>query len=104
MAKMIVIYNTPKDVEAFDRHYFGTHVPLAKKLKGLIKYEVSEGPVIGFGGVADTHRIGILQFESLADIQATFATEAGQACAKDRAIYAPNDSDFQMFLLDEKEV
>jgi uncharacterized protein (TIGR02118 family) len=104
MAKMIVIYNTPKDVEAFDKHYFGTHIPLAKKLPGLIKYEVSEGPIIGFGGVAPTYRIGVLQFESLAAIQATFGTEIGQACAEDRAIYAPNDEDFQMYLLDEKEV
>ena len=28
MARMVVIYRTPKNVEAFDRHYFGIHVPL----------------------------------------------------------------------------
>jgi uncharacterized protein (TIGR02118 family) len=101
---MIVIYKTPKDIKAFDEHYFGTHVPLAKKLKGLIKYEVSEGPIIRFGSAPDTYRIGVLQFESLAALQATFGTEIGQACAKDRAVYAPNDEDFQMYLLEEKEV
>ena len=34
MARMVVIYWTPKDVEAFDRHYFEIHVPLAKKDSG----------------------------------------------------------------------
>jgi uncharacterized protein (TIGR02118 family) len=39
MARMVVIYRTPKNVEAFDRHYFEIHVPLAKKIPGLRKYE-----------------------------------------------------------------
>ena len=34
MARMVVIYRTPKNVEAFDRHYFEIHVPLAKKIPG----------------------------------------------------------------------
>ena len=45
MARMLVIYRTPKNVEAFDRHYFEIHVPLAKKIPGLRKYEVSDGPI-----------------------------------------------------------
>jgi len=43
MARMVVIYRTPQNVEAFDRHYFQIHVPLAKKIPGLRKYEVSDG-------------------------------------------------------------
>jgi uncharacterized protein (TIGR02118 family) len=42
---MVVIYRTPKNVEAFDRHYFEIHVPLAKKIPGLRKYEVSDGRI-----------------------------------------------------------
>ena len=37
MARMVVIYKMPKDVKAFERHYFEKHVPLAKKLPGLRK-------------------------------------------------------------------
>jgi len=44
MARMVVIYRTPKDVEAFDRHYFEIHVPLAWKIPGLRKYEISDAP------------------------------------------------------------
>jgi uncharacterized protein (TIGR02118 family) len=28
-ARMVVIYNTPKDTVAFDKHYHEVHVPLA---------------------------------------------------------------------------
>lgn len=45
MADMTVLYRTPKDIEAFDKHYFETHVPLAKKPPGLRSYEVSKGPI-----------------------------------------------------------
>jgi uncharacterized protein (TIGR02118 family) len=99
---MIVIYKTPKDVEAFNKHYFEVHIPLAKKLPGLKKYEVSQGPVIDLGGATDTYLVGTLEFDSLAAIQTAFATDIGQACRKDREIFAPNDSDFQMFLFDDK--
>src|SRR3954447_15394544 len=45
MAQLVVLYKTPKSTDAFDRYYFATHVPLAKKLPGLKKYDVSKGPV-----------------------------------------------------------
>ena len=32
MARMVVVYRTPADVAAFERHYFTTHVPLTKQL------------------------------------------------------------------------
>ena len=42
MARMVVVYKTPEDIKAFNRHYFEKHVPIAKKRPGLRKYEVSE--------------------------------------------------------------
>jgi uncharacterized protein (TIGR02118 family) len=34
MARLIVMYKTPRDAVAFDRHYFDKHVPLAKTIPG----------------------------------------------------------------------
>ena len=31
MAKVLVLYKTPKSAEAFDKHYAAVHIPLAKK-------------------------------------------------------------------------
>ena len=47
MARLVVMYKTPKQAEAFDRYYFESHVPLAKRIPGLRKYEVSKGPARG---------------------------------------------------------
>ena len=104
MARMLVIYRTPKDVDSFDRHYFGIHVPLAKKIPGLRKYEVSEGRIAMPAGSSDVHRIGTLYFDDLAAIQQAFASPEGQAAGADRRLFAPDDSGVQMFLFDSREV
>lgn len=79
MARMVVIYRTPKNVETFDRHYFEIHVPLAKKIPGLRKYEVSDGPIATPGGTANVHLIGTVHFDDLAAIKKAFASAEGQA-------------------------
>ena len=105
MAKMVVIYPIPQDVEAFDRHYFDIHVPLAKKLPGLLKYEVSRGPIASpVAGAGAIHRIGTIYFDDFASLQKAFASPEGQAAAADRRIYAPDESGVQMFLFDSVEV
>ena len=104
MAQMLVIYRTPKNVEAFDRHYFEIHVPLAKKIPGLRKYEVSDGPIATLPGTCDVHRIGTLYFDDLAAIEKAFASAEGRAAGADRRLFAPDDSGVQMFLFDNREV
>ena len=104
MARMIVIYKQPKDVKAFERHYFEKHVPLAKKLPGIRKYEVSQGPITSPAGPTDAWMITTLHFDNMAAVRSAFATEIGQACAADRREFAPDPSTFQMYLFDDKEV
>ena len=45
MTKMTVIYQTPKDIQSFERNYFDEHIPLAKQLPDLIKYEINDGGI-----------------------------------------------------------
>lgn len=103
MARMLVVYKTPKDPQAFDRHYHEVHLPLANRLPGLRRYEVSRGPVIAMAGAADAYLVGILHFDSMAALKEAFASECGRACAADRRRLAPNDEDVQMFLFDESD-
>jgi uncharacterized protein (TIGR02118 family) len=49
MARIVIMYKTPKDADAFDKRCFEANVPLAKKIPGLIKYEVSRGPIATHG-------------------------------------------------------
>jgi uncharacterized protein (TIGR02118 family) len=104
MARMVVIYRTPKDVAAFNQHYFGTHIPLSKKIPGLRKYEVSRGPVTAVAGKADVHLIGTLHFDDMAAINSAFASPEGQAAGADRRLFAPDGSGFEMYLFDGMEV
>jgi len=104
MAKMVVIYRTPHDVAAFERHYFAVHVPLAKQIPGLRKYEVSSGRIATPLGNGDIHRIGTLHFDSFEAIEQAFASPEGRAAGADRRLFAPDDSGVQMFLFDDRPV
>jgi len=97
MAKLIAVYKTPKSAEAFDRYYFSTHVPLAKKIPGLRNYEVSSGAVglpVDPGGV---HLVALLEFDSADAIRSALGTPEGQATAGDLANFADGGVDLMVF-------
>ena len=104
MARMVVIYKKPADVKAFERHYFETHIPLAKKIPGVRKYEVSRGPVTVLAGPTDVHLIRTVYFDDFDAMKKGFASPEGQAAGADRRIYAPDESGVQIFVFDDKEV
>jgi uncharacterized protein (TIGR02118 family) len=100
MAQMIVIYKTPDDTAAFDRHYFDVQVPLARRLPGLRKYETSRGPIISLYGAVEAHFVATLHFDSLSDVNAKFTSDCGRACAADGRQLAAHPSDVQMYLFE----
>jgi len=102
MAHVVVMYKTPKDAAAFDRHYFETHVPIAKKIPGLKKYEVSQGPVATPVGPSGYHLIATLYFDNIAAVQAGFGSAEGKAAAADVQKFATGGAD--MLLFDNREV
>ncbi len=102
MARLMVLYRTPKDVAAFDRYYFDKHVPLAKKIPGLRKFEVSAGPVMTPAGPSPFHLIATLHFDDLAAIQKGFASAEGQAAAADVATFATGGA--ELHLCETREV
>ena len=102
MAKLIALYKKPANAAAFDAHYASTHVPLAKKIPGLRRYEVSSGPVASPQGDSAYHLAAILEFDSLAAIQAGLGTPEGQATAADLGQFAQAGVELLMF--DTKDV
>jgi uncharacterized protein (TIGR02118 family) len=101
---MVVIYRTPRDPAAFDKHYFNIHLPLAHQLPGLRSYEVSKRPIITPAGDAEPYLVAILHFDSLEALRQAFSTAEGRACAADRRVLAPSDEDVQMYLFESVEV
>src|SRR6266853_5796520 len=102
MARLVAMYRTPKDAVAFDKYYFGTHVPIAKKIPGLRKYEVSQGPVATPAGLSGFHLIATLHFDDMAAVQRAFASPEGQAAAADVQTFATGGVD--MFFFGSREV
>src|SRR4051794_8130610 len=103
MAKMVVIYKTPKNPGAFDKHYYEVHVPLAKKLPGLLRYEVSRGTIIALTGGPVPYLVGTLYFADMDSMKSAFATEIGRQCAEDRKLLASND-EVEILLFDTSDV
>ena len=102
MARLLVMYRTPKNAGAFDKYYFESHVPIAKKIAGLRKYEVSQGPVVTPTWPSGFHLIATLHFDDLAAIQRAFASAEGQAAAADVQTFATGGVD--MLLFDSREI
>ncbi len=103
MAMMTVIYKIPKDMDAFEKHYFEVHIPLAKQLPGLIKYEINDGLITSTTGHSEVHRIANLYFDSMEAMMSAFRSEIGQQCAADRKVLASND-EVQIYLYETKTV
>lgn len=101
MGRMLVVYSTPKNPDAFNKHYFDIHIPLAMKIPGLRKYETSKGPVVSPTGHT-AFLVGILTFDDMAAMKAAFSSPEGLACAEDRKKFATND-EIQMFLFESSE-
>ena len=87
MVRLLVLYERPTDEEAFDRHYFEVHVPLAKKLPGLRSYSVSRD-ASAIRGPEPYHLVAELDWDDLASLQRDFASLQGQEAARDADMLA----------------
>jgi uncharacterized protein (TIGR02118 family) len=102
MAEVVVLYKTPSDPAAFDKHYAETHIPLARKMPGLRKYQVSRGPVATPAGPSGFHLVATLTFDSMAAVQNAFGSAEGKATAADVPKFATGGADILFF--DTKDV
>src|SRR5262245_23593830 len=87
-ARLLALYKTPNDRDAFDTYYLSTHVPLAKTVPGLRRYEVSTGTALGPNGPSNIHLVATLHFDSVDDIKAALASPEGRATAGDLGNFA----------------
>lgn len=89
MVKLIALYKTPENVEAFDQHYRDIHTPLVKKWPGLRKLEVSKitgAPI----GEPKHHLIAEMYFDDQESMQKALASSEGKAAARDVMEFAGN--------------
>jgi uncharacterized protein (TIGR02118 family) len=81
-ARFLVLWGTPTDVEAFEEHYWGVHIPLANRMTRLRSYTVSTGITL-VRGQEPYYLVGELEWDGLDDLRADFGSAEGQATARD---------------------
>jgi uncharacterized protein (TIGR02118 family) len=82
MVKLTVLYKKPGDPQEFDRYYKEVHTPLANKMPGLKKLEVSK--VLGTPmGESEYHLMANLYFDNIDALKNAMASEEGKASARD---------------------
>lgn len=90
-AVTLVKRRTDLTYEQFREHQFGTHVPLAHKMPGLITYEYFDFPPSAEGEDQPYDGMAVLEWESLAAFQNALASEQGAAALADLPNYVDTD-------------
>jgi uncharacterized protein (TIGR02118 family) len=88
MVRLLVLYETPEDPGAFDRHYNEVHIPLVKQLPGLLRYTVSRNISATRGGKS-IYLAAELDWENLEALQAAMTSEIGKETTADVPKFAP---------------
>ncbi len=101
-ARFVVIYDTPSDIEAFERHYNDVHLPLAKQYPGLRRYTRSHDPAVVIG--EPCYMVAMLDWDDMAALQAALESEIGQRTAEDAVTNLTRYATFRGMLLGLEEV
>ncbi|MCM3571402.1 EthD family reductase [Neobacillus mesonae] len=82
MAKMIIMYEKPKDQEKFDQHYFNVHVPLGKRIPNIINDSVQR-VVDSRNTDLNLYLITTLEFENMEKLTEAFASLEAKLAEED---------------------
>lgn len=88
MYRLTVLYGTPDDPAAFDDYYRRTHLPIARRMRGLTGWDLTwitrqEGDV-----TPPIHLVVDLYAADRAAMDAVLASDEGQAASADVANFA----------------
>lgn len=82
MIKLIALYRQPENPAAFDEHYTNVHTPLARKMPGLQKLEVTR--ILGTPqGPSEYYLMAEMYFPDQDTLNRSMRSEEGKAAAKD---------------------
>lgn len=90
MHKIVVLYPPQPDPDAFKAYYVATHIPLVRKLPGLVALRYSFD-VQGGGGASPYFCVFEAEFADGAAVGAAMGSTQGQAVAGDLQNFAKVD-------------
>ncbi len=87
MPRLVVLYQQPSDVDAFDAHYRDVHTPIVSRYPNLRDMRLSK--LAGVGGRDSEHYLmAEMMFDSAADLDEALMSPAGAESAKDLRNFA----------------
>jgi uncharacterized protein (TIGR02118 family) len=88
MVKLTLLYGKPTNAAAFEKYYAETHLPIAGKMPGVRKIELSK--VIGTpdGSAPAFYRLADLYFDNLDHMKSVMGSPEGEAAVGDLANFA----------------
>lgn len=88
MLKVTVLYGHPTSPRDFEEYYEETHAPLAERMKGVVRKEITKFVAGPEGGSPAFYRMAELYFQSEAQMQETLGSPEGRATVADLANFA----------------
>jgi uncharacterized protein (TIGR02118 family) len=101
MIRLTVLYGHPTDPAEFDRYYWATHIPLAKKMQGLRGWTIGKCESVEAAEAPAYYMLVGLYAESRAAMEAILATPEGQATVADLSNFANGGA---TFMYSEEEI
>lgn len=83
MIKLTILYGQPNDSEAFEQYYTGTHLPIAAKLTGVQRLELTRFGTGPDGAKPAYHRMAELYFPDEGQLQTTLGSPEAEAVIAD---------------------
>ena len=77
--RLLVQYGRPTDPSAFDQHYREVHVPLARKIPGVVRMDIGHAEALD--GEAAPYLVAVLDFASAEAFAAGMQSPEGAAAA-----------------------
>ena len=88
MIKVTVLYGHPTDSAAFENYYVNNHIPIASKMSGHEKFELTKFINNPDGSKPEFYRMVEFWYINLESMREAMASPEGQATADDLSNYA----------------
>jgi uncharacterized protein (TIGR02118 family) len=88
MLKVTVLYGHPTSPDDFEQYYEEKHAPIASKINGVLRFELTRFSAGPDGSRPAFYRMAELYFTGQDQMQAAMASPEGQATISDIANFA----------------
>jgi len=87
MPRLVALYRTPEDTDAFDAHYRDVHTPIVSRYPNLRDVRLSKLSGVG-GRPSPYYLMAEMVFDSFGDLDEALGSEPGAESAKDLRNFA----------------